>query len=83
LVIAVLRKIRLDPRYRLAVTRLQFFTCALVPFAIHYIDREICIITAKKALKERLFKLIFAALISAFFILLMLISRNEWIQPAY
>ncbi len=39
--------------------------------------------TAKKTLKDRLFKLIFAALISDFFILLMLISRNEWIPTAY
>jgi len=39
--------------------------------------------TAKKTVKDRLFKLIFAALILAFFILLMLISRNEWIQPVY
>ncbi len=39
--------------------------------------------TAKKTLNDRLFKLIFAGLISAFFILLMSISRNEWIQPAF
>ncbi len=57
-----------------------FFTCALVPFALRYVDNEACIM---KALKTRFLKLILAVLIILLVIWIMSVLKCEMAPPAY
>lgn len=57
-----------------------FFTCALVPFALRYVDSEVCIM---KALETRFLKLILAVLIILLVFWLMSVLKCEMAPPAY